>query len=379
MIKYIMAFSALLALQNLDAYIFSQPPHQNIPSLSLKFDHILSFNEDFRSQIINYARSFPANEYDVHIIPDLGAFWLEKKSDSIKDMLKREEKWEPHIEEYIKKYTKPGSTAIDIGAHIGTQTVWMSRAVGENGKVIAIEPQPKFFRELFMNLELNSASNVYYFWGAISTQAGTIKLPNLKDTCEVVSLLDTTTGYSEFNAPTGTLDSLELKNVSLIKIDVDGMEDAVLDGILETVISNKPVIIIEIQGSHSIETAPPEVVEKILHTKNMLIDLGYTLQRISGIDYLCLPGEKPIQKPITVPAPTEKPTQTSNEKPSEKQAEKQAEKIAPTPSEKPTQISNEKPSEKQAGKIAPTPSEKPAQKPAPIPVSKPSEKINFRR
>jgi FkbM family methyltransferase len=289
--KCLLAFSAFLTLENLEAHLFSQPPHQNMLPTTVKYDHILSFDEEFRSKIISYIQSFPANDYDIYLVRDLGLFWLGKKKDDIKDMLKRDEKWEPHIEAQIKKYTKPGSIAIDIGAHIGTQTIIMAREVGEQGKVIAFEPQLKFFRELFMNLELNKAPNVYYFWGAISDKPGIIQLPNLRDSCEVVSLLDVEAGYSGMDAPTGTLDSLELKNVSLIKIDVDGMEDIVLEGIKNTILSNKPIIIIEIQGGYSIETAPPEIVEKILHTKSTLTNLGYTLHRISGIDYLGIPSE----------------------------------------------------------------------------------------
>jgi FkbM family methyltransferase len=292
MIKYLLALSALLAVENLEARLFSQPPHQNVLPITLKFDHILSFDEESRSKITAYVQSFPANNYDIHLVRDLGLFWLEPKQEYIKDILKRDEKWEPHVEAEIKKHTKPGSIAIDIGAHIGTQTIIMARAVGEQGKVIAFEPQLKIFRELFMNLELNQAPNVYYFWGAISDKPGVVKLPNLRDSCEVVSFLDFTTGYSGVDAPAGTLDSLELKNVSLIKIDVDGIEDIVLDGIKNTILSNKPVIIIEIQGGYSIETAPPEIVEKILHTKSTLTNLGYTLHRISGIDYLGIPNDQ---------------------------------------------------------------------------------------
>ncbi len=286
-----LACSMFFTFVNLEARLYSKPPHQNVLPLKLKFDHILSFDEEFRSKIVSYVQSFPTNTYDIHFVPDLGLFWLERKSEMIKDMLKREEKWEPHVEVQIKKYTKPGSIAIDIGAHIGTQTMVMSRAVGENGKVIAFEPQLKFFRELFMNLELNGAQNVFYFWGAITDKPGILKLPNLRQFCEVVSLLDYTSGYSGLDAPTGTLDSLELKNVSLIKIDVDGMEDIVLAGIKNTILSNKPVVIIEIQGGHSIETAPPEILSKILHTKSTLTDLGYTLHRISSIDYLGIPND----------------------------------------------------------------------------------------
>jgi FkbM family methyltransferase len=291
---YFQVLTVLIFFLNskVDARLISTPPHEQIYPQNINYDHILSTDESYRMQICNYVKAFPKDQYDVYLVPDLGAFFIDRIDDGIKNMLKREEKWEPHIEPLLKKYTKPGTVAIDIGGHIGTQTIVLARAVGPSGKVIVFEPQLKFFRELVMNCELNGAQNVYYFWCALMDKPGTIKLPNLKKDCEVVHLYDFRLGDSGLIAPVITLDSLELTNVSMIKIDVDGLEDNVLEGARNTILANRPVILIEIQGGSDIDTAPPEILEKIVATKKILSELGYSLHKIYIHDYLALPNEE---------------------------------------------------------------------------------------
>jgi FkbM family methyltransferase len=47
-----------------------------------------------------------------------------------------------------------------------------------------------------------------------------------------------------------TLDSLSLKDIAAIKIDVEGHEGAVLDGASETIVRERPVVIVEIEERH---------------------------------------------------------------------------------------------------------------------------------
>lgn len=67
-----------------------------------------------------------------------------------------------------------------------------------------------------------------------------------------------------------TIDSLHLKNVSLIKMDVEGMEDQALEGARETILTNHPVIIIEIHGGNNFGSVSQEVRWKIMHTIDTL-------------------------------------------------------------------------------------------------------------
>ncbi len=83
------------------------------------------------------------------------SFYLDDLNDIVKNVLRRGQYWEAHIGRIIRKYTKPNSIAVDLGAHIGVHTTAMSRAVGPEGKVYAFEPQKKLFAENLANLKLN--------------------------------------------------------------------------------------------------------------------------------------------------------------------------------------------------------------------------------
>src|SRR5579862_223763 len=61
---------------------------------------------------------------------------------------------------FLKKLIRPGDYCIDIGAHLGYFTLELSRLVGENGHVYAIEPMSKFFNTLGGLLENNKIGNV---------------------------------------------------------------------------------------------------------------------------------------------------------------------------------------------------------------------------
>ena len=60
-------------------------------------------------------------------------------------------------------FPKEGDVAIDIGAQIGLYTITSSKHVGQNGKVIAIGPDPADFEILNRNIKSNNLTNVMPF------------------------------------------------------------------------------------------------------------------------------------------------------------------------------------------------------------------------
>lgn len=284
-------FYLFLIFTSLHAVPVSKHPHsQYIPS-TIKYDHILSANESYRKQIIEKVKGFPLINYEIHRVTNLGLFFLDAKPDWIKDILKNNSPWEGYIQQLIQKYVKTGTTVLDVGAHIGTHTLTLSRAVGPQGRVIAFEPQPKTFCELFMNAEINEASNVFFFWGALGDKFEEINLPNFNPQVEVTYIYNYDFGHSENNAPMIPLDSLNLTNISFMKVDVDGCDNIFIDGAKETILRNKPVMVMEILGVADINSAPPAFKQQILNTQKKITDLGYQLKRVSIHDYLCIPLE----------------------------------------------------------------------------------------
>lgn len=242
-----------------------------------------------RQQMIELIQSFPLASYQLFSVPKSGYFYLDGIDDLIKSFLKRGEVWEGHIQNLIHQYGRPGSVVLDIGAHIATHTLTMAQAVGSEGQVLAFEPQPKIFRELFLNMAVNQVHNTSFYWAGVGDHEGSIELGPLHASNEAGSGLY---GGTKQFVPLLTIDSLRLSNVSLMKIDVEGMEDQVLDGAKNTILSNHPIIIIEIMGGSDFGTASPEVRQKILHTIGKLEQMGYQVSQLWRHDWIAIPTNK---------------------------------------------------------------------------------------
>lgn len=136
----------------------------------------------------------------------------------------------------LRAYCQPGDTVIEVGAHIGAHTVSLSKAVGPQGRVVAIEPQPAMFQALCANLALNCLANVEAHQCGCGRAAGTMSVPLIDYASEgnfaAISLGPRNdTGLSQ-PVPVRPLDDVVAghSRVDLIKIDVEGMEAEVLAG-----------------------------------------------------------------------------------------------------------------------------------------------------
>ena len=67
---------------------------------------------------------------------------VDPNDDWVSYKLMKEGFWEKNITQLLKKYVKPGQTAMNIGGHIGYHAIMLSKLVGDKGKLIVFEPAP---------------------------------------------------------------------------------------------------------------------------------------------------------------------------------------------------------------------------------------------
>jgi FkbM family methyltransferase len=130
---------------------------------------------------------------------------------------------------------KRGDVCVDLGANIGYATLNMAHAAGEDGKVYAIEPDPRNVRLLKENIEINEiCKNCEMFQIAISDSNGEISFWQ-SATPNTSSVHKTDRSQKEIVVPCMTLGSfLEGKEYpNFIKMDVEGHEVQILRGALD--------------------------------------------------------------------------------------------------------------------------------------------------
>lgn len=142
----------------------------------------------------------------------------------------------------ISSYIKTGSLAIDVGANIGVYAKIFSNAVGNEGKVIAIEPDPISLQVLARKFP-KSKSNVLIIEAAVSNKSGKLFLNQNK-----LSPARSYISNKGLSIQSVTIDQVTLDNkipLSVIKIDVEGAEGLVIYGGEKTIRKYRPVILME--------------------------------------------------------------------------------------------------------------------------------------
>ena len=139
-----------------------------------------------------------------------------------------------------------GMTALDVGANIGAFTVPMARAVFPGGEVVAIEPQRTLHQMLCANVALNGLRNVRALQAGAGRAQGSAVAPriDLAVPRNFGAFALTESGSGEA-VDIVAIDALRLVDCHFVKIDVEGMEVAVIHGAAETIARCRPVLYVE--------------------------------------------------------------------------------------------------------------------------------------
>jgi FkbM family methyltransferase len=149
---------------------------------------------------------------------------------------------------------KPGHIAVDVGANVGTVSLFLADAVGSTGQVYAFEAQREVFHYLCGNVVMNQHRQVTCINAAVGAREGTIQLPPIDYSVQSNFGSVTLCGQGDGDTRLQTVDSLNLSQCRLIKIDVEGMEPEVLEGAASTFDRCEPVAYVENKKSERSST-----------------------------------------------------------------------------------------------------------------------------
>jgi len=151
------------------------------------------------------------------------------------------------MEALYRRFLRPGTLAYDIGAHVGDRTAAFRRI---GARVVAVEPQPAAFRAL--RLIHGRDTGVALVGAALGARQGhtALRVNTANPTVSTLSaaFVDAAAGAEGWQGqrwdrtvevPVVMLDALIAAHGApdFVKIDVEGMEDAVLSGLSRPVLA----------------------------------------------------------------------------------------------------------------------------------------------
>ena len=189
-------------------------------------------------------RSGPGKGLQIHLNPRYEMQYLEGD-------------YEASVERILLSNLRPGTVFYDVGAHIGVFSLVAARNLGVQGSVFAFEPDPSNVRRIKEHVARNQLDAIRIIPKAVSSTNGRLRFQR----ASFQSSMNRGVLVEDASAPpesTIEVDSITLDAVarehalpSLIKIDVEGLEAAVLQGSEEIFKSAKPLLVCEIHHAQA--------------------------------------------------------------------------------------------------------------------------------
>lgn len=207
----------------------------------------------FPKEVVIYSK--PREKFKVKM-NDESDFWLHEASfiESSIYWNGLDSGWETCEIKVWAKFSPFADVAIDVGANTGIYTL-IYCSLNKFGRSIAYEPVQRNYDRLVNNVNANEFSNCITKQSVVSDVVGQVSIivPKNLDVPYSSSITNNYYKYSpteEIVVASETIDSLKLKDHKLIiKIDVEGAEFLVINGLLETISNNDTAILIEISFS----------------------------------------------------------------------------------------------------------------------------------
>jgi FkbM family methyltransferase len=215
---------------------------------------------------------------------DLGNFYIpDLKDDEIANCMRSNHIFDSGVFESLAEYINPNSTVIDVGSSFGQMTIlWAKKAK----RVISFEVDPFAHSVVCMSVGANALTNVTAYRNAAWNTDGDVvfyAMPGGGTYGRNGIDMNTSQGI-----PTQTMriDSLNLEDVSAIKIDAQGSDFYALQGSIETIKRCRPAVVFEHEPQRGMGASGTDYQKFIDEVDYKLIGSNWSLNN------LIVPAEK---------------------------------------------------------------------------------------
>jgi FkbM family methyltransferase len=158
--------------------------------------------------------------------------------------------WEVWITQVFARIIQTGWNCVDIGANQGYFSILMAALVGDSGRILAVEPNPKLIDFLAKNLEVNG----FQSYSTIRQQAVSdtdgdkldLVIPSGRALNATITGGAAGENDASFEVETATLDRLteDWARVDFVKIDAEGAEEKIWRGMSKTIERNTNITVV---------------------------------------------------------------------------------------------------------------------------------------
>lgn len=203
--------------------------------------------------------------------------YLHPAGDVVCDNILNGQPTEEHLVQYFNKLIKPTDIIVEGGVYVGLHTVRFSQ-LATHGHIYAFEASKRNYDLALATINSNNIKNVSLFNKGLFSENKDIFLQE-SWTPDQDTVTDTPTNKKIEGV---TIDSLQLKKVDFIKLDIEGGELEALRGSIDTIQRCQPIITFEYL-KHMNHTSPTP----------FLTELGYDVYQIDSYwDYIAFPKSK---------------------------------------------------------------------------------------
>jgi FkbM family methyltransferase len=159
--------------------------------------------------------------------------------------------YEPEVTKALADLVRPEMVVYDIGAHVGIHALYLARLLGPPGQVVAFEPWSENYCRLVRNIGLNGAleGRITAVPLAVGDHPGGQQM--VQGTSDGRHSLAAHGEAGDRSVTAVRVDDFAREHPpgpDLLLIDVEGREDRVLAGAIETIAQRRPQIILEHHG-----------------------------------------------------------------------------------------------------------------------------------